>query len=51
MAQAMRYRVVHEYIRSPAALAQAIPAAHVAVPMRVAFVQACGTYSQQRKLG
>ena len=40
-ARALRNRMVHEYIRNPELLAQAVNAAHLAVPMLVEFVEAC----------
>jgi hypothetical protein len=49
-ARALRNRMVHEYIRRPDALAQAVNAAHAAVPMLVGFVDACGEYLRARKL-
>jgi hypothetical protein len=42
--------MVHEYIRDPAVLAEALNQAHLAVPMLVAFVQACQAYAQARQL-
>lgn len=51
VARALRNRMVHEYIRNPQALAEAVQAAHEAVPMLVEFVRSCKSYSQQRKLG
>lgn len=49
-ARALRNRMVHEYIRRPEALAQAVNAAHAAVPMLVGFVDACAEYLRSRKL-
>ena len=49
-ARALRNRMVHEYIRRPDALAQAVNAAHAAVPMLVGFVDACGEYLRGRRL-
>ena len=49
-ARALRHRRVHEYIRNPAVLAEAVTAAHQAVPMLMAFVQACADYVKARKL-
>jgi hypothetical protein len=49
-ARALRNRMVHEYIRQPALLADAVNAAHEAIPMLLSFTQACGTYLRQRKL-
>jgi hypothetical protein len=40
-ARALRNRMVHGYIRNPELLAQAVNAAHLAVPMLVEFVEAC----------
>lgn len=50
VARALRNRMVHEYIRSPLALAEAVQAAHEAVPMLSGFVLACRAYSQHRQL-
>lgn len=49
-ARALRNRMVHEYIRNLAVLAEAVTSAHRAVPMLVAFVQACEGYARVRKL-
>ncbi len=49
-ARALRNRMVHEYIRSPEVLAEAVNAAHIAVPMLVDFVAACALYAKQRGL-
>lgn len=49
-ARALRNRMVHEYIRDPTLLAQAVTEAHVNVPMLVAFAQACQAYSLARGL-
>ncbi|MBA4177909.1 MAG: hypothetical protein C0505_15340 [Leptothrix sp. (in: Bacteria)] len=49
-ARALRNRMVHEYIRSPVLLAEAVNAAHDRVPMLVAFVQACQHYAVARRL-
>ncbi len=49
-ARALRNRMLREYIRKPDALAQAVNAAHAAVPMLVGFVDACGEYLRSRKL-
>lgn len=49
-ARALRNRMVHEYIRRPEALAGAVNAAHMAVPMLVGFVQRCREYILQRQL-
>ena len=49
-ARALRNRMVHEYIRNPVLLAQAVQEAHGQVPMLVAFVQACAAYAASRKL-
>ena len=49
-ARALRNRMVHEYIRDPAVLAQAVNEAHAKVPMLVAFVQACQAYAAARQL-
>jgi hypothetical protein len=49
-ARALRNRMVHEYIRSPDLLAQAVNEAHANVPMLVRFVQACQAYAAARNL-
>ena len=49
-ARALRDRMVHEYIRKPALLAQAFNEAHAAVPMLVGSVQSCEAYVAQRTL-
>ena len=49
-ARALRNRMVHEYVRRPGALAEAVNAAHAAVPMLVNFVTACEHYVRQRGL-
>ncbi|MDE2397026.1 MAG: hypothetical protein KGM91_16460 [Burkholderiales bacterium] len=49
-ARALRNRLIHEYIRNPALLAEALTQAHLAVPMLVAFVSACLEYAAARKL-
>jgi hypothetical protein len=49
-ARALRNRMVHEYIRDPVLLAQAVTEAHLNVPMLVAFAQACQAYSTARGL-
>ena len=49
-AQALRNRMVHEYIRDPAVLAQAVNEAHAKVPMLTAFVRACQAYAAARQL-
>ena len=49
-ARTLRNRMVHEYIRDPALLAQAVQEAHGQVPMLVAFSQACMAYAKSRKL-
>lgn len=48
--RALRDRMVHEYIRQPELLADAVNAAHRAIPMLVAFAQACTNYAAQRRL-
>ena len=42
--------MVHEYIRDPARLAEAVNEAHHAVPMLTGFVKACQAYVAQRRL-
>lgn len=49
-ARALRNRMVHEYIRNPVVLAEAVNAAHDQVPMLVSFVQACQHYVAVRGL-
>ena len=49
-ARALRNRMVHEYIRDPALLAEAVTEAHDAVPMLVAFVRSCLGYASARGL-
>lgn len=49
-ARALRNRMVHEYIRQPALLADAVNAAHQAIPMLLQFAGACQAYSLQRGL-
>lgn len=49
-ARALRNRMVHEYIRRPELLAEAVNAAHLAIPMLLDFVAACQTYADQRHL-
>lgn len=48
--RALRNRMVHEYIRQPELLADAVNAAHRAIPMLLAFAQACASYAAQRRL-
>lgn len=49
-ARALRNRMVHEYIRKPEALAEAVTGAHEAVPMLVAFAERCTQYARERRL-
>jgi len=49
-ARALRNRMVHDYIRNPVLLAEAVSAAHAAVPMLVMFAVNCRDYAQARKL-
>ena len=49
-ARVLRNRMVHEYIRDPARLAEAVNEAHHAVPMLTGFVKACQAYVAQRRL-
>ena len=49
-ARALRNRMVHEYIRNPELLAQAVNAAHLAVPMLVEFVEACAACVRAKRL-
>jgi hypothetical protein len=46
----LRNRIVHDYQRNPLALAQALNAAHDAVPVLVDFARACSAYLQARGL-
>jgi hypothetical protein len=50
-ARALRNRMVHEYIRNPELLAQAVNAAHLAVPMLAGFVRACAATIGAKGLG
>ena len=49
-ARTLRNRMVHEYIRLPELLAQAVNEAHTAIPMLVSFVHACHAYAAARGL-
>lgn len=49
-ARALRNRMVHEYIRDAERLAQAVTAAHEAVPMLADFVRRCADYAARRSL-
>ncbi len=49
-ARALRNRMVHEYIRDPAVLAEALNQAHRSVPMLADFVGACRAYASARQL-
>ena len=49
-ARALRNRMVHEYIRNPDLLAQAVNEAHRAVPMLVALAESCARYAASRGL-
>lgn len=49
-ARALRNRMVHEYIRDPATLAQAVREAHGLVPMLLAFAGRCRDYVSARHL-
>lgn len=42
--------MLHEYIRDPVLLAQAVNEAHECVPMLLRFVEACRAYAPQRRL-
>ena len=44
-ARTLRNRMVHDYIRNAAVLAEAVNAAHAAIPMLAGFVEACGAYA------
>jgi hypothetical protein len=49
-ARALRNRMVHECIRRPELLAQAVNAAHEAIPMLADFVVCCSGYARSRGL-
>ena len=49
-ARTLRNRMVHEYIRQPELLAQAVNEAHTAIPMLVSFVHAWHAYAAARGL-
>jgi hypothetical protein len=49
-ARTLSSRMVHEYIRNPAVLAEAVNAAHEQVPMLVEFALACQSYADARLL-
>ena len=49
-ARALRNRMVHEYIRNPDLLAQAVNEAHQAVPMLVQLVECCASLAAARRL-
>jgi hypothetical protein len=49
-ARALRNRMVHEYIRQPALLADAVNAAHESIGMLVDFATACTAYASARGL-
>ena len=49
-ARVLRNRMVHEYIRDPALLAEAATEAHEDVPLLVAFVSACQLYARAKGL-
>jgi len=49
-ARTLRNRMVHEYIRLPSLLAQAVNEAHAAIPMLASFVHACHAYAAARGL-
>jgi hypothetical protein len=49
-ARALRNRMVHDYIRNAAVLAEAVNAAHAAIPMLAGFVEACAVYARERQL-
>jgi hypothetical protein len=48
--RALRNRMVHEYIRKPDLLAQAVNEAHQAVPMLVHLVESCASFAAARRL-
>lgn len=49
-ARALRNRMVHEYIRQAALLADAVNAAHESIPLLVDFASACAAYAKARSL-
>ena len=49
-ARSLRNRIVHEYIRAPEVLAQAVNEAHATLPMLMSFGQACSAYASTRGL-
>ncbi len=49
-ARALRNRMVHDYVRDPDLLAEAINEAHDAVPMLADFLAACQAYAEARRL-
>ncbi len=49
-ARVLRNRMVHEYIRDAAVLAEALNQAHRSVPMLTDFVEACRDYTSARQL-
>lgn len=49
-ARTLRNRMVHEYIRLPEVLAQAVNEAHATIPMLTSFAQACHAYAAARGL-
>jgi len=49
-ARSLRNRMVHDYIRNAILLAEAVNAAHAAIPMLAGFVDACAAYVRERQL-
>jgi uncharacterized protein YutE (UPF0331/DUF86 family) len=49
-ARSLRNRMVHDYIRNATLLAEAVNAAHAAIPMLAGFVEACAAYVRERQL-
>ena len=49
-ARSLRNRMVHDYIRNATLLAEAVNAAHAAIPMFAGFVEACAAYVRERQL-
>jgi hypothetical protein len=49
-ARSLRDRMVHEYQRDPAALADALNAAHETIPLLAGFARACRDYITARGL-
>jgi len=48
-ARSLRNRMVHNYIRNATLLAEAVNAAHAAIPMLAGFVEASAVYARERQ--